>query len=138
MRHKSVVSSHLGVALYKRSGNRSQCRIRPSVSGANPRVPDASGDEFFLSRASAGPLVSLFCHGQQAWSLLQHRREDKALAFPVTHLSVGTCRCGWSTCQRTREQARTAYRQHLTPVSQPVRSARAKARSSWGETPAEH
>jgi hypothetical protein len=33
--------------------------------------------------------------------------------------TVGTCRCGWSTRQRTREQARAAYRQHLTLVSQP-------------------
>jgi hypothetical protein len=32
--------------------------------------------------------------------------------------TVGTCKCGWSTRQRTREQARTAYRQHLMQVSE--------------------
>jgi hypothetical protein len=33
--------------------------------------------------------------------------------------TVGTCKCGWSTRQRTREQARAAYRQHLMLVSEP-------------------
>jgi len=28
--------------------------------------------------------------------------------------TVGTCKCGWSTRQRTREQVRAAYRHHLT------------------------
>jgi hypothetical protein len=32
--------------------------------------------------------------------------------------TVGTCKCGWSTHQRTREQARAAYRQHLMQVSE--------------------
>ena len=32
--------------------------------------------------------------------------------------TVGTCKCGWSTRQRRREEARAAYRQHLIQVSE--------------------
>ena len=32
--------------------------------------------------------------------------------------TVGTCKCGWSTRQRTREQVRVAYGQHLMLVSE--------------------
>jgi hypothetical protein len=32
--------------------------------------------------------------------------------------TVGTCKCGWSARQRTREQAHAAYRQHLMQVSE--------------------
>ena len=32
--------------------------------------------------------------------------------------TLGTCKCGWSTRQRAREQVRAAYREHLTLVSE--------------------
>jgi len=32
--------------------------------------------------------------------------------------TVGTCKCGWNTRHRTREQVREAYRQHLTTVAE--------------------
>jgi hypothetical protein len=32
--------------------------------------------------------------------------------------TVGTCKCGWSSRQRAREQVRTAYREHLMQVSE--------------------